>query len=108
MAEPEKSTLIMLSDKHDTLFKLYALGYDDFRVVEKLKFFREFNWSSLHFVRNGKGHLFIGEKKYEIKKQAKGYYVVVDATVSDPKVVEEFGRVAKINTNVLRHLVIAK
>ena len=45
---------------------------------------------------------------YEIKKQAKGYYVVVDATVSDPKVVEEFGRVAKINTNVLRHLVIAK
>ena len=45
---------------------------------------------------------------YEIKNQAKGYYVVVDATVSDPKVVEEFGRVAKINTNVLRHLVIAK
>jgi small subunit ribosomal protein S6 len=45
---------------------------------------------------------------YEIKKQAKGYYVIVDATVSDPKVVEEFGRVAKINTNVLRHLVIAK
>ena len=45
---------------------------------------------------------------YEIKKQAKGYYVVVDATVSDPNVVEEFGRVAKINTNVLRHLVIAK
>ena len=45
---------------------------------------------------------------YEIKKQAKGYYVVVDATVSNPTVVEEFGRVAKINTNVLRHLVIAK
>ena len=45
---------------------------------------------------------------YEIKKQAKGYYVIVDATVSDSKVVEEFGRVAKINTNVLRHLVIAK
>ena len=45
---------------------------------------------------------------YEIKKQAKSYYVIVDATVSDPKVVEEFGRVAKINTNVLRHLVIAK
>ena len=45
---------------------------------------------------------------YEIKKEVKGYYVVVDATVSSAKVVEEFGRVAKINTNVLRHLVIAK
>ena len=45
---------------------------------------------------------------YEIKKEVKGYYVVVDATVSNAKVIEEFGRVAKINTNVLSHIVIAK
>ena len=45
---------------------------------------------------------------YEIKKEVKGYYVVVDTTVSNAKVIEEFGRVAKINTNVLRHIVIAK
>ena len=45
---------------------------------------------------------------YEIKKEVKGYYVVVDATVSSTKVVDEFNRVAKLNTNVLRHIVIAK
>ena len=45
---------------------------------------------------------------YEINKEIKGYYVVVEATVASPKVVEEFGRVAKINTNILRHLIIAK
>ena len=79
MAEPKKSNVIMLSEKHDSLFKLYALGYDDFRVVEKLKFFREFNWSSLHFVRNGKGHLFIGEKKYEINA---GDFFLIPCNVS--------------------------
>ena len=45
---------------------------------------------------------------YEIKKEVKGYYVVVDATVSSTKVVDEFNRVAKLNTSVLRHIVIAK
>lgn len=45
---------------------------------------------------------------YEIKKEIKGYYVVVEATVANSKVVDEFTRVAKINTSILRHLVIAK
>ena len=45
---------------------------------------------------------------YEIKKEIKGYYVVVDVTVASAKALEEFGRVSKINPSVLRHLVIAK
>lgn len=45
---------------------------------------------------------------YEINREKKGYYVVVDANVSSTAVVDEFGRRAKLNANVLRHLVIAK
>jgi small subunit ribosomal protein S6 len=45
---------------------------------------------------------------YEINKDKKGYYVVVEASVSSVSVVDEFARRAKLNANVLRHLVIAK
>ena len=45
---------------------------------------------------------------YEINKDKKGYYVVIEASVSSSKVVDEFARRAKLNANVLRHLVIAK
>ena len=45
---------------------------------------------------------------YEINKEKKGYYVVVEASVSSSNVVDEFSRRAKLNANVLRHLVIAK
>jgi small subunit ribosomal protein S6 len=45
---------------------------------------------------------------YEINKEKKGYYVVVNAKVSSTAVVDEFSRRAKLNVNVLRHLVIAK
>ena len=45
---------------------------------------------------------------YEINKERKGYYVVVEASVSSSSVVDELARRAKFNTNVLRHLVIAK
>ena len=45
---------------------------------------------------------------YEINKDKKGYYVVVEASVSSSSVVDEFSRRAKLNANVLRHLVIAK
>ena len=44
----------------------------------------------------------------EINKEKKGYYVVIEASVSSSKVVDEFARRAKLNANVLRHLVIAK
>ena len=45
---------------------------------------------------------------YEINKDKKGYYVVIEASVSSSSVVDEFSRRAKLNANVLRHLVIAK
>ena len=45
---------------------------------------------------------------YEIYKERIGYYVVVEASVSSSSVFDEFARRAKFNTNVLRHLVIAK
>ena len=45
---------------------------------------------------------------YEINKERTGYYVVVEESVSSSSVVDEFARRAKFNTNVLRHLVIAK
>ena len=45
---------------------------------------------------------------YEIEKEKKGYYVVVEATVSAPAVLDEFSRRAKLNTNVLRHIVVVK
>ena len=45
---------------------------------------------------------------YEINKEKKGYYVVIEASVSSSSVVDEFSRRAKLNANVLRHLVIAK
>ncbi len=44
---------------------------------------------------------------YEIKKERKGYYVVVKVSASSSKVINEFDRLAKINPNVLRHLIIA-
>ena len=45
---------------------------------------------------------------YEINKEKKGYYVVIEASVSSSSVVDEFARRSKFNANVLRHLVIAK
>lgn len=40
---------------------------------------------------------------YPIKKQIKGYYVVVKLTAEDAAL-NEFNRLAKINPNVVRHL----
>lgn len=48
------------------------------------------------------------ELAYEINDEKKGYYVVVEASVSSNQVLAEFERIAKLNVNVLRHLVIAK
>lgn len=49
---------------------------------------------------------------YEIKKGndtfRSGYYYVVDIETADDKAVREFDRLALINSNVIRHLVIRK
>lgn len=49
----------------------------------------------------------VRELAYEIKDFTKGYYVVVDATVT-PADVTELDRLSKINVNILRHMIIRK
>ena len=46
------------------------------------------------------------ELAYEIKKQTRGYYVVTTLTSNDAKAVSEFDRLSKINTSVLRHMIV--
>lgn len=41
---------------------------------------------------------------YPIKKQTKGYYVVIKAN-GEAKGLKEFDRLAKLDTNVIRHLI---
>ena len=45
---------------------------------------------------------------YEINGDKKGYYVVVTISVDSVAGINEFERITKINTNVIRSLVIAK
>lgn len=50
----------------------------------------------------------LGQKElaYEINKHKTGYYYLYNIEVEDDNCVKEFDRVAKINENVIRHLVI--
>jgi len=41
---------------------------------------------------------------YPIKKQLKGYYIVLKVS-ADAAALNEFGRLAKIDNNVIRHLI---
>ena len=50
-------------------------------------------------------YLGVRDLAYPIKDQTKGLYIVVKATMGK-EALDEFNRVAKLNTNVLRHLVI--
>ncbi len=43
---------------------------------------------------------------YPIKKQPKGYYVVLKVSADAPAL-KEFDRLAKLDLNVIRHLIIA-
>jgi len=42
---------------------------------------------------------------YAIEKENKGYYVVLKFEVSDNKAIDEFNRLTRNNTNVLRYLI---
>lgn len=48
------------------------------------------------------------EFAYEIDKETRGYYVVVDFEAENPAVNAEFVRLCEINTNVVREIIIAK
>ncbi len=45
------------------------------------------------------------ELAYEIKKCKAGYYYVVVVEASDDKAISEFDRLARINKDILRHLI---
>lgn len=46
------------------------------------------------------------ELAYEINKERYGYYVVTKFECDENKALEEFDRLTRINTNVLRYLVV--
>ena len=50
----------------------------------------------------------LGQKEfaYEIKKFKSGYYFLYNIEVSDDSAIKEFDRVARIDENIVRHLVI--
>ncbi len=50
----------------------------------------------------------LGQKEfaYEIKKFKSGYYFLYNIEVSDDSAIKEFDRVARIDENIRRHLVI--
>lgn len=50
----------------------------------------------------------LGQKQlaYEIKKQKSGYYYLFNIEAADDKAIKEFDRLALINDNIIRHLVI--
>ena len=50
----------------------------------------------------------LGQKEfaYEIKKYKSGYYFLYNIEAKNDKAVKEFDRVALINENVIRHLII--
>lgn len=47
------------------------------------------------------------ELAYEINKEKRGYYVVVNYEAEDTKVNVEFDRLCNINDNVIRHIIVA-
>ena len=65
----------------------------------------------LHAILTGRGAKITDVKEwgwrnfaYPINKMVKGYYVVIKVT-TDEEALKEFSRLAKINPNVVRHLI---
>ena len=46
------------------------------------------------------------ELGYEIKKYKSGYYYLYNIEAENDKAIKEFDRIARINENVIRHLII--
>jgi small subunit ribosomal protein S6 len=68
---------------------------------------------TIHGILTGKGatienvdeKLGLRDLAYPINDEVKGFYVVLKVT-ADEAALKEFGRLVKINNNVLRHLVV--
>jgi len=63
-ATPKKE--IRFRNGIDEVFCLRMIGYNDFRYMEGWEFFRVHTYSSLHYVKSGKGKLFIKKNEYDI------------------------------------------
>jgi len=79
MAEPKQYSFTYISEKHDNIFKLLALGYQDYRKASGCDFFHSMRWTALHYARNGKGRLFIGDRKYRVHA---GDFFLIPANVN--------------------------
>ena len=66
MAEPSTKKEVRLHSTNDDIFRLRMIGYNDFRYMDGWEFYRVYSWDSLHYVRNGKGKLFIHGDEYDI------------------------------------------
>ena len=72
--------------RQDEISKLHAILTDKGAVVSEVK-----EWGLRDFA-------------YPINDLTKGYYVVIKVTADEPALLE-FGRLARIDANVLRHLI---
>lgn len=82
-----------------------TLGEDE--IKEVVKNFEEILTSNgaeiTDFQEMGKRTL-----AYEIKKNNSGYYFVYNVQSNDDKAIKEFDRLALINNDIIRHLIIKK
>lgn len=67
MAEPKSNCSVNLSPYKNSPVGLSSVGYNDFRTIAPAKLLRYRSTYSFHYVRNGKGELFIHNKKYSLK-----------------------------------------
>ena len=58
---------LFFNESWDVYFRLRCAGIEDFSILPDIKISRVYNWSSLHFVRKGKGVLYIADKMYTLK-----------------------------------------
>lgn len=67
MAEPQSNCSVNLLRRKNPPVGLSSVGYNDFRTISPAKSLRYRNKYSFHYVRNGKGELFIRNRKYALK-----------------------------------------
>ena len=67
MAEPQSNCSISLRSSKNPPVGIATVGYNDLRTIPPAKLLRTRTLYSFHYVRNGKGELFIRDKKYALK-----------------------------------------
>ena len=75
--------------KQELITKMHAVVTDNGATIDKVD-----EWGLRDFA-------------YEINHMKKGYYVVVTLTASDSKAIDEFKRLALINRDMIRHMIVS-